>query len=273
MERRWQLDSPEDAKWNLDNCSNLVGAAMNLKEIRTWFVQESGRYDLIVDQTTWADKGADKYINAGQALLDRLQTTPKTMGRHFQVVEAGTYAITFTRCRVIKQVWVVPTVESVDYSRTKLTKKKLTWIRSEYPNMNNLTNGTPLYYAPAVIRAAPEPVDAGSLIDAPANYMDVTGDDTGVYSGILFMPPVDQQYMIEVWAYFEANRMSVDTDYSYWSVNYPELLVMASQAELELFSRNTEGAKDWMNAINLTCKGIDFDFVEEVIASVNQMEG
>ena len=245
---------------------------MNLKEIRQWFIVESGRYDLVVDTTNWLDNGADKYINAGQRLLDRMVTTPKTLGRNFQVVEAGTYAVTFQKCRAVKEVWVVPTAGTADDDRTKLTKKSISWIRKNYPNMNDLDNGAPLYYAPANLRLAPEPASLGD-IDAPANYMDVVGDPTGIYSGIIFMPPVDEQYLIEVWAYFEAQTLAVDLDESYWSVNYPDLLVMASQCELEMFARNTEGVKDWINAIETVCKAIDFDVVEEEIAEYNQMEG
>jgi hypothetical protein len=242
---------------------------MNLKEIRQWFVQESGRYELVVDATNWADNGANRYINAAQNFLDRLQTTPKTLGRNFQVVAAGTYFVNFPRCRAIKEVWVVPTTDTTA-SRTRLEKKSSQWIREEYPNMNDLTNGTPLYYTPSVDRIALEPVSL-PIQDAPTVYLDIQTDLS--YYGVFFYPPVDEQYMIETWGYFYAQELSADTDTSFWSITYPELLVMAAQYMLELFNRNTEGAKDWLNSITSICRGVDLDLVEEEVVDVNQMEG
>jgi hypothetical protein len=136
--------------------------------------------------------------------------------------------------------------------------------------MNDLDNGSPLYYTPSVDRIAPEPVSL-PITDAPTVYLDIQTDLS--YCGVFFYPPVDEQYMIETWGYFYAQELLTDVDTSYWSINYPELLVMASQYMLELFNRNTEGAKDWLLSINTICKGVDLDLVEEEVADVNQMEG
>jgi hypothetical protein len=55
--------------------------------------------------------------------------------------------------------------------------------------------------------------------------------------------------------------------------NHPELLVMAAQCVLEKFQRNTEGVKDWMEAIKLELNEIDSDLVEEETAEISQMGG
>lgn len=245
---------------------------MNLKEIRTWFVQDSGRYDLVVDTTNWADNGADKYINAGQRWLDRLLVANKALGRNFQIVEASTSIVTFNGCRAIQEVWV-KSIADTTIGRTKLEKKSIRWMREEYSNMDTIENGTPLYYAPAVLRPAPEPSDLGSY-NSVINYLDVLAEPTGhEYDGVVFFPPVDGQYFIETWGLFDAKPLLVDEDESYWTINFPEVVVMAAQAMIEMFSRNSEGVKDWVASIQLITKGIDFDIVEEMIAEVDNMEG
>lgn len=243
---------------------------MNLGEIRQWFVQESGRYDLVVDSTTWTDNGANRIINAAQRALDRMQTSPKSLGRNFQLVTVGLMSVKFQDCRAIKEVWCTDSVDG----RTKLEKKSMEWLREEYNNFTDVDNGTPLYYAPAVLRAAPELFlqNIGTL-SGYLSYMDVMYTSHYTYNGVLFMPPADETYMIETWAYFYSTQMTADAHESYWSVNHPEILVMAGQMMLEKFNRNTEGVKDWTAAIQQELTGIDRDLVEEEIADVNQMEG
>jgi len=58
---------------------------MNLLEIRTEFIKQSGRYDLVTDATSWADNGANFYINSGQDYLDvKGVKVPESEGRLFK---------------------------------------------------------------------------------------------------------------------------------------------------------------------------------------------
>lgn len=254
---------------------------MNLLEIRQWFVKESGRYDLIIgdstgayadaDMATWcADKGANNYINAGQRMLDRMQTHQKTYGRNFKVVDVGDFYVTFADCRAITEVWGQDTSDSTQ-GRYKLEKKSLRWLRREYSNLVEIENGKPLYYAPAVLRSAPVPTidDLGTLLA----YADVLTESVDIYTGLVFFPPADSAYSIETWGMFYQPRFALETDETYWSVQHPELLVMAAQCVLEKFSRNTEGVKDWTMSIQMELDGINKDLAEEEIAELRRLGG
>ncbi len=245
---------------------------MNLLQIRQWFVNESGRFDLVVDAASdnWTDKGANAYINAGQRMLDRMQETPKTLGRNFQMVSAGYYHVLFQDCRAIKEVWAV----NAATGRKKLEKKDMSWLRGYYNNMVTIERGAPVYYAPARLRTAPElHSSVMSTLTGLLAYMDVSVTSHYLYNGILFLPPVDSDYMIETWGNFYSTQLVADTDESHWSVQHPELLVMAAQCVLEKFRRNTEGVKDWIASIKMHLQEIDFDLAEEDMTDITQMEG
>jgi hypothetical protein len=242
---------------------------MNLLQVRTWFVKESGRYDLVVDAVAWADNGANNYLNAAQRMLDRMQTTPFTTGHNWQSAATDIRHVVFSDARAILRVFAT---KISDGSRSELEKKPLDFIKEYHFDVDSET-GTPQYYAPGVFRLAPEvDMDIGS-ITVPASYLDYIGESPYLYNGILFAPACDEPYAIETWGYWYSETLVVDTDQTYWTTQHPELLVMAAQMVLEKFNRNSEGVKDWMVAIKSELQGIDFDMVEEEISEVNQMEG
>jgi hypothetical protein len=249
---------------------------MTLLQIRTWFVQESGRYDLVVDTSAYLDNGADKYLKAGQRMLDRMQQTRFSTGRNFQLLTANSYYLQLHDCRSVLEVW--QTVPASDDGRVKLEKKSISELRALYPNMDTIEAGTPLYYSPTILRAAPEadlvsrtPTDPFAAV---ANYLDVLYDAThSTVTGVMIMPPVDVTTLIETWGYFYTYWPAADDKTSFWMENHPELVIMAGQCVLEKFQRNTEGVKDWTAAIRSELDGLDFDLVDEETAEISQMGG
>lgn len=247
---------------------------MDLGEIRAAFVKRSGRYDLVIAGATppeeGADSGADFYINSGQRFLDRLHNVHKSVGRVFKSVAAGRNYILFEDCRAIKEAWCMNSE-----SRTQLDKHDMADIRLAYAKpVSLLDNGVPLYYAPAVLRTIPE--SDRMIIDEFEGIIDYADVAFGMhynYNGIIFMPPADGDYVIEVWGLFYSPELSAEDDKSFWSVVHPSVLLMAAMRELEVVYRNTEGVKDWENAINSELVPISKDIVEEDIADADQMKG
>lgn len=242
---------------------------MNLGELRQWFVKESGRYDLVVDSTSWLDNGANVYINAAQRMLDRMQESSKSIGRAFKQLESGRQFVAFDACRAILDVWAISSS-----GRSRLERKSNRELRETYSNLEEMENGSPLYYCPAVLRMAPE-TDRTMVgeVNAPLQYLDIMIDSHYAYNGVMVYPATDVEITIEVWALFYSTQMTSDDQESYWSVVHPELLVMASQCLLEKFNRNSEGVNDWMLAIQNELRGIDFDLVEEEVHDISQMRG
>jgi len=79
--------------------------------------------------------------------------------------------------------------------------------------------------------------------------------------------------MIEVWGKYETPWPSADNKDNYWFNAFPHIAVNAALYQLEVSYRNTEGQKDWLNAIDMELKGIDMDTVENDSNRAEEMEG
>lgn len=241
---------------------------MDLLEIRQQFCRLSGRYDLatktVVDFDT--DNGADFYINAGQRFLDRAGFAPKAIGRRFEEVAAGAWYFTLQYCRAITEVWV-----NNSEKRTRLEKIDFTRLKEYYSDLISETDqGAPLYYAPALLRSTLS-TDVNNLGSFLFNY--TSDDDDGTFNGIVFAPPPDEAYVIEIVGNFYSDELSANTDKSYWSAQNPETLIKAGLYQLEVFYRNTAGANDWLAAIRLDIDSLEKDAVEEEVAELEELEG
>lgn len=241
-----------------------------LSEIREELVRQTGRYDLVVDTTDYADDGADFYIKNGQRYLDRQINTPKSDARYQEDVSSGNFMIKLEYMRALEQAWAVQ-----DGVRQELEEKPLEWIQEQYPKQyDNVETGIPTYYSPAVIRLSPGQSDVSS-----GDYENVfTYDSESVvfdnhysYNGIIFMPPADGTYTIKLIGKFMSEPLENDSDKSYWSVNHPNLLIYAAMYQIEKFYRNTQGMKDMKVAIDDELRGISNDRIQQESAGVNSM--
>lgn len=238
---------------------------------RQKFCQLSGRPDLALPLnesggTTefGTDNGADFFITAGQDYLDRLQSTPKEQGRIFDSVAINAWYLTFQKSRAIMEVWV-----NSDKGRWELEKVSLGSLKKYYASLRADTDsGQVAYYAPASLRA----IDAADIDDKGAffNYIMAASDD---YNGIIFMPPTEEALVVEIVGKFYSDTLSSNSSQSFWTQNHMMTLVWSALRQLEISYRNTEGARDWKEAIDESIVGIDKDVVEEIIADTEEMDG
>ena len=241
---------------------------MNLLDIRTKFIELSGRSDLVVNETDYVDSGANFFINAGNRWLDRLENVPKSPGKIYKRIENGDWFATFNDCRAVKKVYVTN-----DEGRKEVVKKELGWIMLEYSDtIAEIDTGTPRYYTSAILRMVPQSLGAVTMSQFVGETVQ-TDIEHMAYNGIIWMPPADETLILEIQGLFYSETLSVDTDINHWSINDPLILVFAALHELEESYRNTEGARDWEVAIEKKVMGLGMDDVEEQIAGVNQMEG
>ena len=270
---------------------------MNLKQIRQRVIDRSGRFDLVVDTTDYVDNGCDDYIQAGQRHLDLISEFKKSSGRVFQKISAGDHGIVFQQSRVIKEVWMMN-----NDSRLRLEKVPEEILRGVKPDIpptypsradyvnydayvtavnefvqpfSKISQGRPYYYYPATLRLVPGPDDTapGDMLDGYGNYFDVMATNSYSYNGIIFLPPADGEYVVEVRGKFFSNTLADDTDESAWSVEFPEILIMAAMREIEVFHRNRQGVADWDFALGIKLNELEMDVVEEEVEEITQMEG
>jgi len=95
------------------------------------------------------------------------------------------------------------------------------------------------------------------------NYVVPNSDS---YNAIVFLPPPDETFDVEVQGLFYTYWPDDEDDTSFWMEIHPMISVWAGLYMLEVSYRNTTGANDWMAAITRTGSGIDKDTVEEALA-------
>lgn len=246
---------------------------MTLTQVRAKFKTLSGRYDLVT--ALGADNGADWFINQGIMLLDTTQITNKSVARYQKDVAAGAFQLNFQYCRAITEVWMM----NAD-GRFKLEKKNLKDIREIYAKAPaDLTQGQPLYYAPTVIGLSPAQL-ALKTSDYSTSFTydheDIMFSDEGdqsIYDSIVWSPPVDGTYTVEVWGLFFSKTLSADTDQNFWTALHPLAVLYAALYVLETTYGNTEGANDRWGSLNKYLVGIDRDVAEQMSAEYLVMEG
>lgn len=260
--------------------SNETQVGLKYHLLRKKFVELSGRYDLIT--TSDEDNGADFFINAGQQFLDRMQDTGKMKAKFNRKVTAGTIKVYTNNLRAVLGVWAGNSTEGL----VQLTHYPIDQIRAFYEEqLSSIDQGMPIYYCPAVFRPVPDAATASTF----TGHYDV--DDLilpdpvlrrhHAYNGILIAPPPDEDYYISIYGLFYNPALSAKLDSngnweytrSFWTDVFPDILLKAALYQLETFYRNTEGAKDWMNALTIDVAGMDKDAAEEESAGVIRMEG
>lgn len=230
---------------------------MDLHDIRTKFCQFSGRYDLASTNVEAfdTDNGADFFINSGMKFLDRRYLTHKSRGRLFEKVAASSWYFSFQNCFAIHEVWC-----NDDEERWRLRKYPYQTIRDSYPDLVSDTDtGEPKFYTPVWLRTP----DATDINELGTFFNHVKTDDDGTYNAIVFLPPTDGEYVIEVIGRFYHTELSSNDDENFWTNVAPDTLLKASLYQLEVFYRNTEGAKDWLAAIALDGPELEKNVVEE----------
>lgn len=250
---------------------------MNLLAIRTEFVQVSGRYDLVVNSTAWADAGANKYIQRGQRMLDRKVAGGFARGKYLKDLTVGDYKVSLIRCRSIEEVWVADGT-----SRTRLKEVKpedLRGINGPFRDewftepFTSMTGGRPLYYYPATLRRVPE---NGSVLSDSAtltSYLDTVAAYDGSFTGLIMLPPADIAYVIEVVGLFYTPTLSLDADENFWTVNYPNLLVTAALRQLDVMYNGAKNVKALDEVINEELIEIEMDTIAQEITNISVLEG
>jgi len=226
---------------------------MSLLTVRTRAVELSGRTDLVVDTSTFADNGMNFYITQGQNFLDSLVNTENSPGIFSGTVAIGDSTFNFARCRAILKVWFL----NEDSDRVFPRRMEYDDFIEEHPeNVTTADRGIVVDYAPNIIRSADTPIAANNL-----------------NKGIIFSPPADQIYTVKVKGLFFATALVDDDDENYWTQLYEDILLFATLYKLEVSYRNTEGSKDWLNAINDALFGIDADIANQESSGDSQMIG
>jgi hypothetical protein len=196
-------------------------------------------------------------------------TNEDMLARRIMTLGVGEYIKVFGQMKVIRYVWLVDSSGNVS-SPTRMTFQQ---IRDYYAQtLSVMDTGTPAYWAPAYVRIDPNLTIDGTEFTIDS-FDEFVIDSTTASNGIIFAPPTDTEYTIDVLGKFYSTDMSADEDTSIWTELYPNVLLYAALYQLEVTHRNTSGARDWLGAIDNELIAIDMDSVDFVSEHIDQMEG
>src|SRR5690554_3050582 len=128
---------------------------MNLREIREWVIQQTGRYNLVTSAGTndFADNGVDKYILAGQRWLDRKFSFGGEEAEIQISAATGDFYFDVAGLRAVRDVLVQNPAEDTATFLARQTREQL---YNRYGgtsiSLANVDRGTPAYYVPGIER-------------------------------------------------------------------------------------------------------------------------
>jgi hypothetical protein len=243
---------------------------MPLLDIRKRFVEFTGRWDLITDDESFRDKGANFLIQTGQKWLDRQAEVAFGEGKSYLDLPANSWFAMLNNCRSVRYVFL----SNAEGERWPLYRK-------DYPEISELRlrdptfveSGCPKYYALANIHTHPETIGTTTIARfGPTTSYTAAGNPWG-FNAIIVAPKPSENLLIEVQGLFFQPELVADGDQNVWSEEYPFILVLAACRQLEISYRNTSGASDWENAINAELLTLGFDLVDQISNDITQIKG
>lgn len=267
---------------------------MSLLEVRKRFIDYTGRFDLVVDAVSYADKGADFFITEGQRWLDRRSTLYESAARWFQPVAVGDWNVAVPQCRSIEGVWMSndaanPISLNTPYGffaddwwdtfqgnvgqKWELAHLDQGELRRRFKGIpTTMATGVPRFYTMPPLRSVPEnpfltTIDqwGGTVLTRNVEYYEM--------KGVIFMPPASSLMAIEVQGLFYQKKLVQDVDKNSWTEAHPSVLVLAAARELEISYRNQQGVMDYEMQLDKALLGLEFDFVRQETAHIRGMNG
>lgn len=249
---------------------------MNLSQIRTILVEQSGRFDLVDDDGAnyggaLATSGANFVINKAQRLLDLQVSHQKSLLWHEEDLDAGEFKIELLGCKMLSLVY-----RTDSSGRVKLTPSNQ--IFTAFPdNLSSIASGVPAIYGLVSLGLAP----AQSALTAVTYPATATHEserlkfgDHHQYRGLIIMPPADATYTISALGRFYGNELAADSDVSFWTSQEPYTLLDACRLVLERDRRIATGEAQWQAAVDKWMLGLEIAQVNSELEGLpNQVRG
>lgn len=209
----------------------------------------TGRFDLVKDSEGYEDAGANFYIQAGSRFLDSRYRTRESDARTTLTLKEGkgTY----------------PLEGYLSVRGVQIYHEDSGWVtlgyveREEIQELGETDDVSKLPRLYTVVNLLENP-----LVEKPSQNTKKLA--------VQLWPVPEQELQAEVTGRFSAG-LKRDSDYSYWTINYPEMLISAAQYQIEVFHRNTQGANDHLRALETLGRELEFDKIESEVNELNAM--
>jgi len=232
-------DSPAENKYYVYGKRTGGGAQEGTLGWCVWLLcQLTGRYDLIRDPEAgdYSDAGlAVFYINSAQRMLDDQIRHHKSAARLFKQVPANSGMVTFQLARAVKNVY--------EFKDGVLT---------------------PVPWATYACALAPEHREETEETMPEVSGVAVYGLHFPTRS--VWIQPKGADRTVCVEAEWYNAPMKNYSDRSFWTMQYPDVLVRAAAMELEVDLRNSTGRNDYYEYIQMRLKMIQQNYDAELAA-------
>lgn len=245
------------------------GTGTDLLAIREEFVKTAMRFDLVIDTVAFADDGANYFINRGQRWLDENAFPHKQSRRHMISLALDEYKLNIKQLLAVERVTIIdPSDGRSDITKNRYTPEEFRIRNPEQPS--EWTAGLPSEWALNIIGLSPEQMtktSADFTTDGVIDFDDIhfAGDATGIdwlFNGIVLFPKTDAVRTVEIVGRFRSIDMTLDTDKTFWTVNYPELSVLAATYMVERRMGNAARARFWREQMQSDIHGMEIAEVE-----------
>lgn len=253
---------------------------MSIVDLRLQYKSDSGMISL-------SDPQIDTYINRGIKFLDKNLFSPQKDSRLFLSVKNGDNAIVLpAQARAIKDIWISLSTSNHRHQLGKLSledirnpERRYYWYQYWYSVYffdtfsTQDSPGRPRFYCPVPGHglASDATIDKQSFF---CNLGDITLDQ-GASRVVTLWPIADQDYSIEVFGNFFSPQLSDSITDNWWSLNHPELVIMAALYCQDRTYRNTSGGQELGQHIQSDLRSLNDDAIEEesMSAEDSRMEG
>lgn len=236
---------------------------MDLGVLRTAWITESGRYDLVktVGADNFVDNGANSVINDAVRWLDQQVESPDRLARFVETgFQAGDWFMKMAYAREITDVWATDStgkrwqLKPVDFLRMRMLYTE---------DFDNISTGMVQYWTKARGRLSPDnkATDFTGAKDVGDTFRGASAD-VG-YQGLVLMPPTDVDVIVTVFGRFWSPTLILDTDFNWWTTTHPRLVRWVCSYLKEVDHRNRTGQADWLDPIQRALVEIDLDLAEE----------
>lgn len=227
-----------------------------LLQVRTEFVDFTGRNDLVVDTSAYADAGADVYINKAIRLLE--QKVPSWLDRGHRIVALAIDDLYIEMESTVRQIEEIVLVIVSSGSRSALIEKPYDEIILGYSDLT--VSGAPKYWCRSIARPAPEQASGfdPTTFDGTEG-MHATEADFDNKVRLLLNVPVSVAYSAHVFGSFYSTALSADADTNSWTTLHPDMVVLAAQYWLEVAMHNDTGSREKMKELLRLIQLVEFD--------------
>jgi len=217
---------------------------MTLNDIVKQFIEMSGRYDLLDEKDSTGLPKAVFFIRAGQRYLDSKGVFPLTSYyAHFSEKDYYT---------TIPYPYRMVSAYTID-REIKRPLKQLTIERFLKLNFANLARTEPISFC-LLNLAVQNPEELFKSSCTAQNIPNLLNPDYSIH--LVLIPLANRPLDVQLNGYFYDLTLNTLESTNRWTLRHPEVLLHASLYTLETFQRNTEGATDWLNALQEDIRSI-----------------